>query len=152
VDTLTELRPTYWMSPVATRRTLAADACLRLWLKRGYWGFFRSNIMREKLRPGDWVAFYGSQIGVLAYAQVAGRADTMLDEKDWPEPGRPRANVFKLPVSDVTWLPSPVLVPPLVGQLLSFRDKRPAARRNWAWFVNSTRRIPEADFRLLTRS
>lgn len=142
--------PTYWITPVADRRGLSSSRCLHFWLDRNFWGLFSQNRLRTKIRAGDWVAFYGANVGVIAYARVRASPDTLLDPRDWPEPTPVRSDVYRLPLDQVTWLEAPISVPSVLDRLAVFHGRRERALRTWAWLVNSTRRIPEPDFRVLT--
>ena len=52
-------------------------------------------------------------------------------------------------MSQVQWLPEPVPIDETMrSKLDAFQGRPPAA--NWAWFVQSTSRLSEHDFRLLT--
>ena len=140
----------FWLTPAADRDDLPAAECLRLWLGSGLWGFYRRNRTRSRIRHGDWLAFYASRRGVVAYARAAGSADALLGADQWPEPTTPRPDVYSIAITSVTWLRKPVPIPTVTHRLESFRGKAPQAVKNWAWLVNSTRRVSAADFLVLT--
>jgi hypothetical protein len=106
--------------------------------------------MRLKLQSGDYVAFYGARMGVVASARVSTPAVEPIRRDAWPEPRRFEAGMYALRVSDVDWVDPPVAVATNVDRLAAMRGRPEKTRRNWAWLVASIRRISEADFRLLT--
>lgn len=113
------------------------------------WGFYESTTARLALEPGDFVAFYAAGQGVAAHARVGAKAVTLLQPHDWPEPHPQGKRVYRLPLTDVMWLEKPLVITEAVrAQLEAFRGKRPNG--NWAWLVQTTRRLTRGDFKLLT--
>jgi hypothetical protein len=142
--------PRFWLTSAADRVDLSATDCLRSWLDRGFWGLSERNYARDKIRAGDWIAFYASKTGVVAYARAVGPAEIRVPRDLWPDPTPPRKDVYRLALEAVTWLESPVSVGDVVPHLEVFAGKSERAVRTWAWLVNSTRLIPEGDFLRLT--
>lgn len=112
-------------------------------------GFYESTPSRTAIEPGDFVAFYATGNGVVAYARVAAKAATLLANEEWPEPQAPTKQVYKLPLIDVIWLAKPLAVTHQVRATLeAFKGKNPDS--NWAWLVQTTRRLTSGDFKRLT--
>lgn len=139
----------YWMVPASSRPGLSASECLHAWLGKGMWGFGEGTPSRKALREGDWIAFYAVGSGVLAYAQLSAAADTLVEPAEWPEALPQKAPTYKIPVANVTWLTGPVVVSAaLRARLEAFAGRD--VQSNWSWLVQTTRRLSEADFRVLT--
>lgn len=114
------------------------------------WGMRHANQLRTKIEPGDWIAFYGSKLGVLASARARESAVELVPPDSWPDTSPPRRDVYRLGVDSVVWLRQPITVPSVQDRLMCFRGRSTRATENWAWLVNSTRRIDEQDFLTLT--
>lgn len=140
----------HWLTPVANRDELPSVECLRAWLACEMWGFNFGNQLRDKIRANDWIAFYCSEVGVVAFARCTETPRDLVLPGDWPEPTPYRDGVVRIRLAQISWLSEPVTIPPLIGRLEAFVGKRKGAIRTWAWLVNSTRRVSAADFTLLT--
>ena len=142
----------YWVSPVGHRRDLGKSAAesIRTWLEHGIWGVPEKAAGRKHFRAGDLICFYVAGEGVVAAAEIAGAADQVLSEAEAPEPLHPdRVPFYRVPLVNVRWLPAPIpLDATLRAQLEAFQGRRESAP--WSWFIQSTSRVSEHDFRLLT--
>ena len=142
--------PIDWLIPASRQHGVSSEDRLRLWLARGFWGFGQRTAGRRRFRKGDWVCFYaGKQAEVLAYARTAGVADVPVSAGEWPESTPPDEVVYKLPLTDITWMPAPVRLDAATrAGLDAFAGKD--SRTAWGFFVQTTRRLAKADFHRLT--
>ncbi|MFQ5872988.1 MAG: type I restriction enzyme HsdR N-terminal domain-containing protein [Dehalococcoidia bacterium] len=122
---------------------------LRRWLDRGFWGLHGSTAHRTSVRPGDRCCFYATGVGIVATAEVTGWANSEVHHDEWPDLNPWERGVYKLPMSNITWLRGPVLINvDMRARLDAFRGKSPL--KLWSWFVQTTRKLTEHDFRLLS--
>lgn len=88
----------FWLIPAGRKHGMSAAEHLRLWLDKGFWGFWESTPGRRAVHAGDWVCFYAAkQNEIVAYARVAGAADTPVAADEWPEPNPPDQVTLKVP-------------------------------------------------------
>lgn len=141
----------YWLLPARP----AADGAdpvqeLHRWLDVRMWGMGRSTAGRKRMQEGDYVCFYGTGVGVVAWAMVAERSVELVTAEEWPEPTPMKGEVFKVSLRDIHWLAEPVSIDEhMRGSLDAFRGKSSSI---WSWFVQTTSQLSEHDFRLLTGS
>ena len=141
--------PNYWMVPASSRPGLSAEQCLKAWLGKGMWGFGESTPGRKSMREGDWIAFYAVIRGVVAFAQIAGEANLLVQPSEWPEPIPPNKPAYKIPLLNITWLKAPTKVDAEArAKLDAFQGRDPNG--NWSWLVQTTRRLSQDDFKRLT--
>lgn len=142
----------YWVLPAGKRDGKSSEFILRAWLCHNMWGMHKSTAGRKHLRAGDHVCFYAAKVGVVATAEVAGTADKVLSLSELPEEDAKHTEpIYKVPLTNVRWLPEPIpFDESLRSQLDVFRERSPSAP--WSWFIQSTSKVSEHDFRLLTRS
>ena len=142
--------PRCWLIPAGKRHGLSAAAHLKLWLGAGFWGFGESTPGRKTLRAGDWVCFYAAErAGILAYARMAASVDALVTAEEWPEAFPPDGPVYKLPLSEINWLPIPVKLDASTrAGLDAFAGSSPG--KQWGFFVQTTRRLTQGDFDRLT--
>jgi Type I restriction enzyme R protein N terminus (HSDR_N) len=142
-------RPNYWMAPASSRPGMSAEQALKAWLGKGMWGFGESTPGRKSIRAADWIAFYATGTGVVAYAQVTGEANLLVQPSEWPESIPQSGPTYKIPLRDVTWLPNRNRIDAQArSQLDAFQGRDPNG--NWSWLVQTTRRLSQADFNRLT--
>ena len=121
---------------------------LHRWLGEGMWGMGRSTGGRKWMKEGDRVCFYATGVGVVARAKLAGSTDGLVTSEEYPEPTAMEEEVFKIPLKDVQWLPQTVVLDDAFrSRLDAFQDKKQSPI--WSWFVQTTRKLTERDFRLL---
>ena len=142
--------PGFWLIPAGRMHGLSAEDHLRLWLAKGFWGFWEQTPGRKAVKAGDQLCFYtAKQHQVLAFGRVTGPPDTPVTAAEWPEPTPPTQLTFKVPLEDVTWLSEPVTVDvALRARLDAFAGRDPSGP--WAWLVQTSRRLSEGDFLRLT--
>jgi len=139
----------HWLVPAGARPKITGEESLKYWLGKGLWGFWESTPGRKSVLTGDRIAFYTSdkkRRAVVAHARVVGEADLLVEAHEWPEPVPQDKPVYKVPLTDVQWLPNPIKLTELAvrARLDAFQTADPA--RPWGWFVVTTRRVSEADF------
>jgi hypothetical protein len=139
----------YWLVPAAPQKGLSAMECLREWLGHGMWGFGESTPSRKALQAGDCMCFYAVGTGVVATAEIAGAADTLVEPREWPQSTPQEGPTYKIPLQDVRWLETPVKVDASLRSTLETFAGRDA-NGPWSWLVQTTRRLSPADFRRLT--
>lgn len=140
----------FWLIPAGKRGGSTAAEHLAMWLHKGFWGFWAATPGRKVIRPGDWACFYAAKTKqILAYGRISGELDSLVTPDEWPEPNPPEQPIYKVPLEDIVWLAPPMTVDGAIrAQLDAFRGKEATA--GWAWLVQTTRRLSEADFLRLT--
>jgi len=141
----------YWLIPAGNKEGMTAAQHLRLWLDSGFWGLGERTPGRKAIKAGHWACFYAAkQNEVVAYARVSAPATTVVTVAEWPKGATSSGDVvYKLPLTDLTWLPVPVRVDPGTrASLEAFSGKNPEAP--WSWLVQTTRRLSERDYMRLT--
>ena len=140
----------YWIVPAGKQEGYSAEEHLHSWLERGSWGFGESTPGRKAMRPGDWACFYAAKSKlIVALGRISGNLDEHVEAHEWPGPGPFDGSVYKVPLTDITWLdPAPILDAGLRAKLDAFKDKPPGT--GWSWLVQTTHRVTKDDFERLT--
>ncbi len=137
----------YWIAPVRSTEDETAEACIaRLVGKEHIFAIRETAPARKRIKPGDWMAFYATNVGVVAHAKVTSAPEWRPGEVVRVSGLYPW--VFRL--SDaVLYLDRPVVIDrTLRSRLDAFQGKDPDG--NWAWFVQVMRPVSEHDFKVLT--
>jgi len=138
----------YWLTPVRSDEDETAEECIQSLVGQEHiYAIGERTPGRRHLKPGDWICFYATGKGVVAHAKVA----SLPERKFHPRVHHPKDYpwVFHLE-SPRLYLDDPVVIDAaLRSQLDAFRGRDP--NKSWAWFVQTTRKITEHDFLLLTR-
>lgn len=136
----------YLMTPVRDGEEETGEQIIRKLLEDGWYVFGEATPHRGHLKVGDHLCFYWSTVGVVAEAEVASEPK----KKRLPQVKDADRFPWAFKVKNVRFFfDKPVLVDPSVRARLSvFKDRDPAGP--WAWLVQSTRRLSEGDFRVLT--
>lgn len=138
----------YWLAPVGSDEKRAAEEVIKNVVGEEHvYAFGERTPGRKVLKPGDWIAFYATGKGVVAHAKVAsapmkGEHPSIKHSDQYPY-------LFKL--SDpVLYIDDPVIIDSsLRAKLEAFKDRDPS--KGWAWLVQATRKLSDADYHLLTR-
>jgi len=139
----------FWLTPVRGDEIQTAEECIRsLVEEKKIYAFGDRTPGRRHLSPNDMICFYASGNGVVAHAKVASKPEKKKhdltrhpDKYPW---------LFHLK-NQKLYLYSPVIIDTSMrSQLEAFQDIDP--NRAWGWFVTSTRKLSENDFRILTRT
>lgn len=143
--------PSYWLIPAGRQRGYSAAEHLKHWLDKGFWGFGSATPGRRTIKTGDWVCFYAAQSHeVVAYAKMSGPIERPVLKPEWPGPDMWHDDLFKVPLTEITWLSAPVELDSAMRASMDAYRGRDLAK-GWSWLVQTTRRLTEADFRRLTR-
>lgn len=138
----------YWITSVKGDEVSAAKETVQRLVKEAkIYAFGDKTPGRKSLKPGDWICFYESTNGIIAHAQIESKPERK------PHPAVKRADdfpwTFKLKAAKL-YLDTPVIIDAeLRGQLDAFKGKE--SNKPWSWFVQSTHRISQKDFKTLTR-
>lgn len=138
---LSEVGVSYWLVPSS-----GEEDVLKLVGQDKVWAFGERTPGRARVKPGDWVCFYVVTKGVIAHARFASKPERK------PHPGVTKEYPWLVQLADVKLYPdAPVVIDAaLRAQLDAFKGRDPGG--SWSWFVQTTRRLSEHDFKLLTRS
>jgi hypothetical protein len=135
----------FWLTPVKAHMDKTPKEVIHaLVVDRQVYAFREETQARKSTKPGDWICFYASG-GIVADARVASCVQNIVlggvpREYSWAF----RLDKIQSYTDDPTHLDLA-----LRQQLDAFRGKDLAKR--WGWFVQTTRKITEHDFDLLTR-
>lgn len=138
----------YWLTPVAGDQDQTPDETVETLVgQERVYAFGDRTPGRSRLKPGDWICFYAVGKGVVAHARVA----SAPKKARHPKIHNPERYPWVFDLTDVRlYLDNPVLLDAETrARLEAFRGRDPV--RNWAWFVQATRRISEHDFLVLVR-
>jgi hypothetical protein len=136
----------YWLTPVKSHGNISPEEVVRvLVVKRRVYAFSEKTSARKSLNLGDWICFYASRKGVVAHAQVASEVENRVPGGLPPE----YSWSFRLEKAQA-YIDNPTYLNLTMRQKLdAFRGRDLA--KNWAWLVQTTRKISQHDFALLTR-
>jgi len=138
----------YWLTPVRSVKQTAKEVIQMLVGQEQLFAFGEHVKGRMHLKQGDQICFYASGIGVVAHAEVASGPERksnlplapLLERYPW---------VIRLDKVSL-YLEEPIAIDSVTRSYLeAFQGRNPNA--NWAWLVQSTRKLTQHDFRLLTR-
>ena len=137
----------YWISPVRDTDVEPALECVQdLVGKHRIYAYGDRTPGRKTLKPGDWICFYASGIGVVAHAEVASYPERKPN-KQVRDPER-YPWTFRLRNASL-YLDRPIVVDAaLRAKLEAFEGRDPSA--SWSWLVQGTRSLTQNDFRVLT--
>ncbi|MGB9300426.1 MAG: hypothetical protein WCD51_07525 [Anaerolineae bacterium] len=138
----------YWITPVKDYPVESAEECIRNLVGREHiYAFGEGITAREQVQPGDWICFYATRRGVVAYARVA----SLPRREEHPAIIHPGHYPWVFDVdSENLFLGNPTIIDEhLRARMDAYADK--GQHDNWGWLVLTTREISEHDFRLLTR-
>jgi restriction system protein len=138
----------YWLTPVRPDEEQTSEDIIRKLVEQEQiYAITEKTPGRKYMKPGDWICFYATAKGVVAHAEVASRPEEMIH----PKVRNPERYcwVFRLDAPQL-YLDSPIVIDlDLRTQLDGFRGRDLSKR--WAWYVQTTRKITEHDFGILTR-
>jgi hypothetical protein len=138
----------YWLTPVKSTDEETADECIQnLVGQEKIYAFGERTPGRRLLKPGDWICFYATTKGVVAHARITSKPEKKIHPKVRQADRYPW--VFGLDDAKL-YLNEPVVIDAsLRPNLDAFKDRDP--NKNWAWFVQSTCKLTEHDFNMLTK-
>jgi hypothetical protein len=138
----------YWLTPVKSQEEQTAEEGIKTLVgQEKVYAFGERTPGRTHLKPGDWICFYATGIGVIAHAKVSSKP------KRQPHPRVRNSEkypwVFAITNTNL-YVETPVIIDAaLRSQLEAFNGRD--LTKSWAWFVQTTRQITKQDFDLLTR-
>jgi len=140
--------PVFWLTPVKDHETETSIECVEnLVGKTRIYAFSERTPGRKHVKPGDWICFYATSIGVVAHARVASAPEHKPHPKVVDPDGYPYT--FKLESSKLYPSEPVILDGARRVQLDAFRSRDPEGP--WAWYVQGTHKITKHDFEMLTR-
>ncbi|MDE2639510.1 MAG: type I restriction enzyme HsdR N-terminal domain-containing protein [Chloroflexota bacterium] len=141
--------PGFYLIPAGFHDGLPGFEYLRAWLPTGAWGLRVAARYRLTMKDGDQCCFYATGVGIVATARITGPAEQEVPQEGWPGPNAWNPNIYALPIRDLQWLPQPIPITlALRSRLDAFENKQPDGK--WGWLVQTTSRLTEHDFNLLT--
>jgi hypothetical protein len=138
----------YWLTPIKAREDETfEEAFERLLVKNKIYAFGERTPGRNEIKLGDKICFYASGKGVMAYATVASNPIKKLHNAIKEPEKYPWIFQLKEPKIDFG---NPIVINANIrSKLDAFKDKDPNTTI-WSWFVQSTKKITENDFKILT--
>jgi len=138
----------YWLAPVKSVKGRTAEECVKILVdQEKIYAFGERTPGRKLLKPGDLICFYASGKGTIGHARVMSKPEN----KPHPKVLQPEKYpwTFKIEEPEL-YLDNPKIIDSeLRSKLEAFQDRDP--NKPWGWFVVSTRKLSEKDFKLLTR-
>lgn len=138
----------YWLTPIRAREDETfEEAFERLLVKNKIYAFGERTPGRNEIKLGDKICFYASGKGVMAYATVASNPVKKIHNAIKEPEKYPWIFQLKEPKIDFD---NPIVINANIrSKLDAFKDKDPNTTI-WSWFVQSTKKITENDFKILT--
>ena len=141
--------PNYWLAPVRSDEKQTAEECIKnLVGEEKVFAYGERTPGRKFLKPGDWICFYATGKGAIGHAKVLSKPE----KKPHPKVLDPEKYPWTFRLEEVKlYLDDPKIIDAEMRKKLNaFKDK--TLQKNWGWFLYSTRKISEKDFKLITRS
>ena len=140
----------FWITPVKDDDVDTAEECIeKLVGKERIYAFSPTTPNRKRFKPGDKICFYATTKGVVADAVMVSKPDDRIKNQKVRNPEQ-YPWIIKLDKPRL-YLNDPIVINAKLRTLLdAFKDKD--LDKNWAWFVQATRKISENDFNILTRN
>jgi len=149
---LSSSETSYWLAPVSGKGDMGPKKVIYQHVgKDQIFGYGKSTPGRKDLSPGDQIAFYASGEGVVGHAEVSSRPE----RKETPSNYLPVPDAEEYPyIFDLCnpslYADNPVVIDQSLRRKLdAFENSDPSAA--WGWFVVSTSKVTEHDFKVLTR-
>jgi hypothetical protein len=137
----------YWLSPVIANDEQTAEEVIQSLVGvRGIYAFGERTPGRKHLKTGDMICFYAAGNGVVGHAKVA----SYPEKKSDPAIQDPERYPWLFSLEDNrTYIDSPIIIDAaLRAKLDAFKNRD--SNKAWSWFVFTTRKISENDFKMLT--
>lgn len=144
----TEGRVAYWLTPVASGKLLAAQEVIHTLVgQERIYALGERTPSRSQLKPGDWISFYASGKGVIGHARLI----SAPEKKPHHRASKFTRYPWLVQLDNVQlYLDEPIAIDDALRRRLdAFRDREP--NKPWSWLVQTTRKITEHDFAILTR-
>lgn len=143
---------TYWMTSIKSdndETETVEEALHSLLVQYNVYAYGDRTPGRKTIKPKDKICFYATGKGVMADAIVASYPERRMHEGIKDIENFPW--IFDLKDPNLYFENPTIIDADLRAQLDAFKDKDPH-ESNWAWFVQSTKKISEHDFKLLTKN
>ncbi|MFC1874670.1 EVE domain-containing protein [Chloroflexota bacterium] len=138
---------TYWITPVKSDEDQTAEKVISSLVGvNKIYAIGERTPGRRIMKTGDHICFYATTKGIVAHATL----DSKPEKNEHPEiKDNEKYNwIFRLSDTKL-YLDKPIIIDAnLRNQLDEFHDRDP--NKGWSWFVQSTRRVTEHDFNILT--
>ena len=139
----------YWLTPVKSDEEETAEKVIENLLGKAppIYAFGERTPGRKYLKSGDQICFYATEKGIIAHAKVKSRPEKKLNSRV----RSPEAYPWIFQLEDVKlYINEPTIIDAMLRtELDAFKGKDP--NKSWAWFVQTTRKITERDFKILVR-
>ncbi|MCS3708107.1 hypothetical protein GGP62_003118 [Salinibacter ruber] len=140
----------HWLTPVGERGDVSPQEVVERTVAGGTFGFSTDAIKQMRPRPGDRVAFYGSQTGIIADATIASRPESAESPSEALQIPGAEDYPYLVQLEDPRVYDDPVELTKPVRHRLDAFDER-SADEDWGWFVLTVRELNQEDFEMLTR-
>ncbi|WP_100904902.1 EVE domain-containing protein [Methanobacterium subterraneum] len=137
----------YWITPVRDEEEEnASETIQKLVGKLQFYAFGERTPGRKLIKQGDKICFYETGNGIVAHATV----NSSPKKETRQEIRNPESYPWIFSLKDPKlYLDNPIIIDKsLRSQLDAFKGKD--LNKLWAWFVQSTKKITEHDYKLLT--
>ena len=139
----------FYLFPAGKHGGFSGRDHLNEWLPAGMWGVRGPSRRRRDIKSGDHCCFYATGVGIVATAEITGRADQEVPRDRFPGPGVWNPDIYAVPIRNLRWFPEPIeITRDIRGRLNAFQGRD--LNQPWSWFVQTTFRLKERDFNLLT--
>ena len=145
-EEISKASPQYWLTPVREEEEQSAEDVIKTLVgQEKIYAFGDRTPGRKHIRPGDWICFHASGKGVVAHAKVA----SFPERKPHPKVRHSERYPWTFQLKEVHLYEKPIVIDAVLRkQMDAFQGRDP--NRAWGWFVKSTRKISERDFKILT--
>lgn len=132
----------FYLKPVQDEEEKDAEEVIKDLLNQGVWRIGKRTAYRDDIKPGNKICFYAAKTGIVATAKAASETKN----KSHPDIKKHRKQIN---LKDIKIFDEPIeLTEELRKKLSHFQGK--AASGSWGWFVSTTRKLTEKDYKLLT--
>jgi len=143
-----EPSPSYWITPVRSKKQKSAEELIRTLVgEEQIYALGQTTPRTHDLQPSDWICFYATRNGIVAHAKLLSSAQRIT------HPKVPDADKYPWLVhleKTRLYLHNPVVLDSsLRCQLDAFSNRD--VDKIWSWFVQTTHKITQHDFEILTR-
>lgn len=138
----------YWLTPVRSDKEKKAEEVIKtLVSEEGIYAYGDRTPGRNILRPGDWICFYATGKGAIGHAKVMSRPE----KKPHPKVINSEKYPWTFRVDEAKlYLDNPKKIDLEMRKKLDAFKRKPF-QKTWGWFLYTTRKISEKDFKLITR-
>lgn len=134
----------------ADKDETAEEEVRRLVVEENIWAFHENTKLRKRIKPGDYICFYASKLGIIAHARVKTAPKYMPNH---PKIRHSKEYPWVCELEDVKYYPNnPVNVKEILPKLEMASNEDPVVlNKKWGIYFQGTTTLTEHDFKLLTR-